>query len=166
MRGLVLRHLRQGRQTFTTQFIPLFAPWSRLLCQVTEETGPPWQFRRGRLKFELALARRHRRRVGVRHGWRGGPAAASVGGVHGVDVAVQLVPEGEPGLGGEVDLGAAAQAPAALPVAAPGRGGGEARLHLLYRNCRRGALPALAALLAAPVEWEALERLHTHDGGF
>lgn len=35
-----------------------------------------------------------------------GETGSSVGGVHGVDVAVHLVSEGETGLGGEVDLGA------------------------------------------------------------
>lgn len=58
----------------------------------------------------------------------------SVGGVHSVDVTVQLVSERQPGLGGEVDLGAPAEAPRSFAVAAPGCGGGQPRLHLLYRN--------------------------------
>lgn len=58
----------------------------------------------------------------------------SVGGVHCVDVAVQLVPERQPGLGGEVDLGAPAEASGSLAVAAPGRRRGQAWLHLLYGN--------------------------------
>lgn len=53
----------------------------------------------------------------------------SVGSVHGVDVAVHLVSEGEPGLVGEVDLSAAGAV--ALALAAPGGRGGQARLQVL-----------------------------------
>ena len=35
---------------------------------------------------------------------------------------------------------------------------------LLLLTCRRGALPALAALFTAPVERKALQHLHTHGG--
>lgn len=59
---------------------------------------------------------------------------SSVGGVHCVDVAVQLVSERQPGLGGEVDLGAPAEASCSFAVAAPGRRGGQAGRHVLYGN--------------------------------
>lgn len=87
--------------------------------------------------------------------------SGSVGGVHGVDVAVQLVSEGQTGFGGEVDLGTPGQTAGALAVAAPGRGGRQTRLHVL---CHWGALSALASLFTASVEGKTLQHLHTHDG--
>lgn len=91
--------------------------------------------------------------------------ASSVGGVHGVDVAVQLVSERQPGFGGEVDLGATTETSWSFAVAAPGCGGGEAGLHLINGNCCWGALPALAALFTAPVEGKTLQHLHSHSRG-
>lgn len=90
-----------------------------------------------------------------------GPASSSVGGVHCVDVAVQLVSERQPGLGGEIDLGAPTQA-SSCSFAPTGCGGAQAGLHLLDGNCRWGALSALAALFTASVEGETLQHLHTH----
>lgn len=86
----------------------------------------------------------------------------SVGGVHCIDVAVQLVPKRQPGLGGEIYLGASRQTPCSFTVTAPGRGGGQTWLHILYRNCRWRALSALAPLFAASVEGETLQHFHTH----
>lgn len=60
--------------------------------------------------------------------------SSSVGGVHGVDVAVQLVPERQPGLCGEVDLRSVTEASCAVAVAAPGSGGGQAGFCLLSGN--------------------------------
>lgn len=74
------------------------------------------------------------------------------------------MPERQPGFGGEIDLGVATQAPRSLAVTAPGRGGAQAGLCLLDRNCRRGALSALAALFATPVEGETLQHLDPHGG--
>lgn len=114
----------------------------------------------------------------------------SVGGVHCVDVTVQLVSEGQPGFGGEV-AGAPAEGPGAFTV--PGGGGGQTRLHLLdgnwggqkVRGQRSGSvflsvnhwwvqlsltgvwrtLSALTAFLTASVEGKTLEHLHTHRTG-
>ena len=57
--------------------------------------------------------------------------SSSVGGVHCIDVAVQLVSERQPGLGGEVDLGAPTEASCSFTVTAPGCRGGQTGLHLL-----------------------------------
>lgn len=59
---------------------------------------------------------------------------SSVGGVHCVDVAVQLVSKRQPGLGGEIYLGAATQASCSLAVATPGCRGGQTGLHVLNGN--------------------------------
>lgn len=90
-------------------------------------------------------------------------SSSSVGSVHCVDVAVQLVSKRQPGLGGEIDLGAPTEASRSLAVTAPGCRGSQARLHLLYGHCRWGALPTLAALFTASVERKTLQHLHTHD---
>lgn len=87
---------------------------------------------------------------------------SSVGGIHCVDVAVQLVSKRQPGLGGEIDLGAPTQASCSIAVTTPGCGGAQTGLHLLNGNCRWGALPALAALFTASVERKTLQHLYTH----
>lgn len=96
--------------------------------------------------------------------WYWSPFISSVGGVHCVNVAVQLVSKRQPGLGGEIYLGASTQASCSFAVTTPGCRGAKARLHLLDGNCRRGALPALAALFTASVERKALQHFHTHGG--
>lgn len=55
---------------------------------------------------------------------------SSVGGVHCIDVAVQLVSKRQPGLGGEIYLGAPTQASCSVTVTTPGCGGAQTRLHL------------------------------------
>lgn len=101
-------------------------------------------------------------RPGSKHEWVGDLPSFSVGGVHRVDVAVQLVSEGQPCFGGEIYLGASTQASCSFAVAAPGRGGAQAGLHVVDGNCRWRALPALAALFTASVERKTLQHLHTH----
>lgn len=91
------------------------------------------------------------------------PRSSSVGGIHCIDVAVQLVSERKPGLGGEIDLGTPIDASCSFALTAPGCRRGQTWLHLLHRNWRGRALPALAALFAASVEGKALQHLHTHD---
>lgn len=58
--------------------------------------------------------------------------SSSVRGVHCIDVAVQLMSEGQPGLGGEIDLGAPTSC--SFTVTAPGRRGGQTWLCLLCGN--------------------------------
>lgn len=59
---------------------------------------------------------------------------SSVGGVHCVDVAVELVSKRHPSLGGEIYLRAPAQASCSFAVAAPGCCGVKAGLRLLNGN--------------------------------
>lgn len=61
----------------------------------------------------------------------------SVGGVHCVDVAVQLVSKRKPGFAGEINLGVPTQASCSLAVAAPGCGGAQARFRILNGNWRK-----------------------------
>lgn len=63
------------------------------------------------------------------------PQSCSVGGIHCVDVAVQLVPEREPGFAGEINLRVPTQTSRSFTVAAPGCGGTQARLCFFNRNC-------------------------------
>lgn len=63
------------------------------------------------------------------------PQSCSVGGIHCVDVAVQLVPEREPGFAGEINLRVPTQTSRSFTVTAPGCGGAQARLCFFNRNC-------------------------------
>lgn len=81
------------------------------------------------MKVSMALKKRWKERISSVSWWRQWLdeeeekevfGRSSVGGVHSVDVAVQLVSEGETRLGGKIDLGSS-QAP--LPITAPGCGG-------------------------------------------
>lgn len=87
--------------------------------------------------------------------------AMLVCGVHCIDVTVHLVPQWEPGFVGEVGLWAA-DAAAAVPFTAPGRGGAQTGLQLFthYSSLRRAL--SFAPLLAASVEGKALEHFYTH----
>lgn len=62
------------------------------------------------------------------------PLCSSICGIHCIDVAVQLMSERQPGLGGEVDLGAPTEAPCSFTATAPGRRGGQTWLCLLCGN--------------------------------
>lgn len=91
-----------------------------------------------------------------------GQGAGSVGGIDGVDIAVHLMSERDPGLLGEVHPCPAAN----LPLAAPGGCGGEARVGDLPGGCcLLEAPPALTPLFAAPVPGKTLQDLHTHGPG-